>query len=187
MVTAVFESAETYQTVTDEVWQYDYGQILRIEGLDLDSATEIDFSVSEKEGTALSVVGTRTSDGATEVTIPDKILAKKGNGNYSAYAFVYEVDSDSGETTHRIRIPVKARPARSNYEGTEEADLLASAVTAVNEAAERAEVANNAAQVAMEEIQESLEQISENADNIAELQALGLSVVDGAINITYEA
>lgn len=53
--------------------QYDYGQILRIHGLDLPPAVEIQFSYREKGGTTENRIGT-TKDGITEVQIPDKML-----------------------------------------------------------------------------------------------------------------
>ena len=55
------------------LWQYDYGQILRIQDLGLPPAVEIHFSLTEKGGTSVTRVGT-TKDGVTDVVIPDSLL-----------------------------------------------------------------------------------------------------------------
>lgn len=75
MVTAVFtdndDCARTYG-----LWQWDYGQQLRIEGLHLPTAVEIHFALQETGGEAITRVGT-TKDGVTTVTIPDSMLEGK--------------------------------------------------------------------------------------------------------------
>ena len=70
IVTAIFKDS-THTKVSD-VWQYDYGQILRIQGLDLPTAVEVDFAVA---GASESVarIGT-TKDGVTDVVIPDSLI-----------------------------------------------------------------------------------------------------------------
>ena len=42
IVTAVFKGSKN--TKVSDVWQWDYGQILRIQGLDLPTAVEVDFA-----------------------------------------------------------------------------------------------------------------------------------------------
>ena len=62
------------------VWQYDYGQVLRITGPELPLAVEVQFSLDEKSGETLSRVGT-TVDGVTEVKIPDELLTHSATSN----------------------------------------------------------------------------------------------------------
>ena len=69
MIIANFNSGEIYKKVSDELQQYDYGQILRIQGLDLPPAPEIHFSLQESGGEALRRIG-NTVYGVTEVQIP---------------------------------------------------------------------------------------------------------------------
>lgn len=52
------------------IWQWDYGQILRIQGLNLPTAVEIHFSLDEHGGEAVRRIGV-TKDGVTDVPIPD--------------------------------------------------------------------------------------------------------------------
>ena len=62
----------TYTTAAG-LWQYDYGQILRLQGIKLPTAVEIHFSLQEKGGESVTRIGT-TKDGVTDVVIPDSML-----------------------------------------------------------------------------------------------------------------
>lgn len=122
--------------------QYDYGQILRIHGLDLPPAVEIQFSYREKGGVTENRVGT-TKDGITEVQIPNKMLKNDGTTqDYAIWVFVYVMDETSGNTVYRIKLYVDSRPAPGEIgEDPDEPHLLDEAVNAVNAAADRAEQA----------------------------------------------
>ena len=123
--------------------QYDYGQILRIHGLDLPPAVEIQFSYREKGGTTENRIGT-TKDGITEVQIPDKMLKNNGTTqDYAIWVFVYVTDETSGNTVYRIKLYVDSRPAPGGEigEDPDEPHILDEAVNAVNAAADRAELA----------------------------------------------
>ena len=116
-------------------WQYNYGQILRIQGLSLPSAVEIHFSLQETGGEAVRRIGI-TKDGVTDVVIPDFIL--EGNDatrNYTAYAFIYLSDEESGETIHKIRMSVTSRSKPEGYQGTGDTTFGA-ILKAVNEIAD---------------------------------------------------
>lgn len=91
------------------VWQYDYGQILRIQGLNLPPAVEVDFSLEEKGVDAIPYVGT-TKDGVTEVSIPDSLLKNNDTTmDYCVYAYIFVSDETSGQTRYKITIHVKSR------------------------------------------------------------------------------
>lgn len=107
MVTAVFTDS-VYSSVTG-LWQWDYGQTLRIQGLLLPSAVEIHFSLQEAGGEAMIRIGV-TKDGVTDVPIPDTMLGQEVSRDYYIYAFIYLEDETSGKTTHRIRMKVRSRP-----------------------------------------------------------------------------
>ena len=128
---------------TRKIWQYDYGQILSITGQNLPTATEVHFSLDMKGGSTLSRVGT-TMDGVTTVKIPDELLKNNGkSGDFSIYAFIYVTDEASGNTEYRITIPVYSRPKPENpsVDPTPEPNIFHETVTAVNNAADRAEKA----------------------------------------------
>lgn len=185
MVTAVFTDNDDYARAYG-LWQWDYGQQLRIEGLHLPTAVEIHFALQETGGEAITRVGT-TKDGITTVTIPDSML--EGNRAtwtadkaYNIYAWVYLSDKSSGETIKRITMQVKSRPKPEAFEAPGDGEIFHEAIEAVNDAAKRAEDAGDkaiaaadeakaaAAQTAkhLEAVQGLAEQVETNADTVAQ-------------------
>ena len=129
----------------EPVWQYDYGDELRICGLKLPAAVEIHFALTEKGGESITRVGV-TKDNTTIVTIPDTMLENGDTSiDYNVYAWIYFADSESGHTEYKIRIPVCARAKPAPHDTPEEAELFKKAIAAVNESASRAEAAGAAA------------------------------------------
>lgn len=138
MVTVVFNPGDTSASKYGGLRRYDYGQILRIQGLNLPAAVEIHFALQPKGGTSVTRIGT-TKDGVTDVLIPDSMLENDDTPNdYSIYAFVYITDATSGKTEYRIVLDVKARPKPEVPGGTDNPDIFHEAVQAVREAAEQA-------------------------------------------------
>ena len=144
ITTAVFSSASSYGNASG-LWQYDYGQVLRIQGLNLPKAVEIHFSLTEFSGNSITRIGT-TKDGVTDVIIPDSMLENGDTGqNYNIYAFIFLTNSDSGNTEYRIKIPVKARP-KPEIPGTpEEPEIFRETVEAVKQAAVEADQSRDSA------------------------------------------
>lgn len=130
IITAVFADGN-YKAVIG-AWQWDYGSVLHIQGLKLDPAVEIHFSLDERGGESDPRIGI-TKDGVTEVVIPDSMLGYETAQDYNIYAFVYIRDADSGRTEYKIRIGVKARPKPKAFEKTEDSELFQKAIEAVNE------------------------------------------------------
>ena len=185
MITAVFTDNDDYAHAYG-LWQWDYGQQLRIEGLHLPTAVEIHFALQETGGEAITRVGT-TKDGITTVTIPDSML--EGNRAtwtadkaYNIYAWVYLSDKSSGETIKRITMQVKSRPKPEAFDAPGDGEIFRQAIEAVNDAANRAEEAGDkaaaaaddargaAAQTAkhLEAVQGLAEQVETNADTVAQ-------------------
>lgn len=133
----------TYKEIYTGLWQYDYGQILRITGADLPKAVEIQFSLNEKGGSVITRIGT-TVDGVTEVQIPNELLKNGGNSqNYNIYAYIYLTDETSGNTEYQIVLHVKSRtkPENPSEEPLPYPNIFHETVVAVNASAERAEKA----------------------------------------------
>ena len=151
------------------VWQYDYGQVLRITGPELPPAVEVQFSLDEKSGETLSRVGT-TVDGVTEVKIPDELLTHSATSNYRIYAYIYLTDETSGNTKYEITIPVRARskPTPPTEDPETDPDLFRETVVAVNASAERAENAASSAMESAASADETLAEIKRVADGISE-------------------
>lgn len=185
MITAVFTDNDDYAHAYG-LWQWDYGQQLRIEGLHLPTAVEIHFALQETGGEAITRVGT-TKDGVTTVTIPDSML--EGNRAtwtadkaYNIYAWVYLSDKSSGETIKRITMQVKSRPKPEAFDAPGDGEIFHEAIEAVNDAAKRAEEAGDKAVVAADEAKAAAtqtaehlqateglaEQVETNADTVAQ-------------------
>lgn len=150
------------------VWQYDYGQVLRITGPELPPAVEVQFSLDEKSGETLSRVGT-TVDGVTEVKIPDELLTHSATSNYRIYAYIYLTDETSGNTKYEITIPVRVRskPTSPAEDPETDPDLFRETVVAVNASAERAENAASSAMESAASADETLAEIKRVADGIS--------------------
>ena len=154
MITAVFTDNSDYARATG-LWQWDYGQRLRIEGLHLPTAVEIHFALTEFAGDAIPRVGT-TKDGVTEVVIPDSLLENQAAGaTYEIYAWIYLADNTSGETIKRISMQVKCRPKPEGHDTPEDAELFREAIEAVNASADRAEAAMEGAEAAQRAAEEA--------------------------------
>lgn len=155
MITAVFTDNSDYARATG-LWQWDYGQRLRIEGLHLPTAVEIHFALTEQSGDAIIRVGT-TKDGVTEVVIPDSFLENQtaGASTYEIYAWIYLADNTSGETIKRISMQVKCRPKPEGFDAPEDAELFRDAIEAVNASADRAEAAREGAEAAQRAAEEA--------------------------------
>ena len=136
MIIAAFNEKDTYVTIYG-LYQYDYGQVLRIQGLNLPSAVEMHFALQDKGGESITRVGT-TKDGVTDVLIPDSMLENNGtSSDYKIYVFVYIADEISGKTERRIEMSVKSRPKPEAFDRPEDTELFRDAIKAVNESAAR--------------------------------------------------
>lgn len=127
------------QTLQKSLVQWNYGQILRIQGLHLPSAVEIHFSLQETGGEAEVRIGV-TKDGVTDVQIPDFVFENKGAlRDYTAYAFIYPSDIYSGETIHKIVLNVKARPKPKGFVTPSDEDLFHKTLEEINNAMNKTE------------------------------------------------
>ena len=134
ITTAIFDTGTKYTNVVG-LWQYDYGQILRIAGLNMPKTVEIHFSLNETYGSSVTRIGI-TKDRITDVSIPDSMLENENaKQNYNVYAFIFLTDENSGNTEYRIKIPVKARPRPEAVGGTGET-TLENIMSAINQIAD---------------------------------------------------
>lgn len=155
MIIAAFNDGEEYKRVSG-LWQWDYGQILRIQGLNLPTAVEVDFAVA---GASESVarIGT-TKDGVTDVVIPDSLIEMGKN----LVAYVYLRDSESGNTEYQIDMVMSKRAKPEAYDTPADKELFGQAIEAVNTAADRAEKAGQTAQEAATKTGQDAEQTAQD-------------------------
>lgn len=160
MITAIIDAGQHYCQAVSDLWQWDYGQTLRIQGVKLPAAVEVQFSTTERIGETVTRIGV-TQEGVTEVPIPDTLLEGSGTTqDYTIYAFVYIENGDSGKTEYRVSMKVRARPKPGAHATPEEGELFRQAIVAVAESADRAESARKSAETASDQ--------AEDAKNAAE-------------------
>ena len=126
MIIADFTNCvEDTVTASGVLYQYDYNQKLKIQGLNIAGSAQVHFSFRQSFGEAVRIIG-EAEDGDLTVQIPNFLL--KGfllrQGEYYIWAFVYVADSDAGETIKRIRIKVIARPRPKDYSEPEYKDVF---------------------------------------------------------------
>ena len=115
-------------TVTAPIIKEDYGLYLKIEGLELPSTYEVDFSNSEHNGTSVTMIG--NADG---VLIPRQFI----DSGKDVFAFLYHVGDNYGRTVFKFRIPNKLRPDRTDETPTpEQQSVIDQTISALNEAKE---------------------------------------------------
>ena len=93
---------------TAPAWQYDYGQALHINGLELPASYKAEFSNTGR-GDAISTV--QTTD---EITIPAQFL----ESGASVYVWLVVVDEQSRTTEYALIVPVAARAKPAGEEPT---------------------------------------------------------------------
>ena len=103
MVYAVFYGAYTTVTATG-AYIHDYGQKLKIIGLDLPEVVEAHFSLS-RSGESVLRAGACIDRIAT-IPIPDAMLEESG----SFYCYIFGRENGAGRTQYEITIPVTKRP-----------------------------------------------------------------------------
>lgn len=142
IVTAAFGAFRV--TRTDQIWQYNYGQILRFVGIELPATYTVHFSNRQIGGDAVKQVW-----GADGVRIPDEMLTSGQN----VYAWVFlHTGEDDGETMYAVTIPVQQRPRPTEEEPTPvQQGLIEQAIAALNAGVEAAQEAAEAAQASAEQ------------------------------------
>ena len=155
-----FEPGATAAEIKEDVWQYDFGQVLQISGLSLPPVVEVHYANKGKD-IALPQTGV-TEGGITTAPIPNEILEEKGA--FTAYIFV--TNGESGETCYTINGYVNKRPPVKGFNTPEDQEILHAAVGAVNAAAERAESAETKATAAAKQAAEDAAQTSKDREAI---------------------
>lgn len=161
IVTVTFKDSNT--ATANGVRQWDYGQILRIQGLQLPTAVEVHFALIDSKD-SVTRIGI-TKDGVTDVVIPDSMIEAGKN----IFAYVYLRDSESGQTEYEIKIVVTTRAKPEAFDTPEDKELFAQAIEAVNAAADRAEKAGQTAQEAAQKAGLDAEQTAQDRAEVAKM------------------
>lgn len=180
MVIVAFPPGEKYAVNYTTLDQYDYGQILRIQGLKLPKTVEVHFSTQETGGTSITRVGV-TKDGVTDVLIPDSVLENGDTTqNYSIFAFVYITDATSGKTEYRAKLEVKARPKPEVPGGNDNPDVFRDAVLAVRESALKAEEDAKKTTEDRKAVEHAVESVKDITEQVARVEELSRNAQEAA-------
>lgn len=114
---------------TRSLYQWDYGQVLQFEGLDLPAAYTVHFANQPMSGTAKTQIG-----GPDGVAILDEYLTT----GLPVYAWVFlHAGADDGETVYSVTIPVIKRPKPTEEPPTpQQQGAIDTAIAALNEGVE---------------------------------------------------
>lgn len=162
MINAIFKPLDT-EVYTNPAKQWDYGQILRIQGVTLPKAVEVHFGISGEENTVPSV-GVTDGD-HTDIEIPDGLLRQPND----LVAYVYIADVEKGNTVKTINIPVIARAKPAIPHTPEDEAVFREAIEAVNTAADRAEKAGQTATEAAGQAAEDAQQTAEDRKEVEKM------------------
>lgn len=159
----------TKKVLQGKLWQYNYGQVLRIQGGNLQKAQEIQFALEETGGDSLTRIGI-TQGGVTDVVIPDMILENNDcEVDYPFYVFIYNRDETSGETVDKFVINVLARSKPEHTGGSNDGDTFGKVIEEVNNSAERAETAEQQSAQHAEQTKADAIKTGEDRTAIAEM------------------
>ena len=171
--TATFTAGQTEAVADTRLLQWAYGQVLRLEGLELPTSYQVDFSNTEYCGASVPKMG--NSEG---VQIPNELLSTGLN----VYAFIWLIDATGGRTQYRITIPVTPRPAPELPDPSPEEDsAIAEAITALNGAVEQAEASAASAAESAAEAAGVREGIAPAFDEAANYKVGDVVLYDGAV------
>lgn len=122
----------------DKLWQYDYGQVLKITGVELPDAYEVHFSNDPNRGMAKTMTG--NADGCL---IPDEYLVT----GQSVFAWLFlHAGNDDGATEFMVEIPVRRRAKPTAEVPTPvEHDVISGLIADMTAAAGRAQEAKETA------------------------------------------
>ena len=146
VIVAAFNERDR-KCVVGPLWQYDYGQVLKITGLELPALYEVHFA-NDPRGIAKVMHG--TEDG---VSIPDEYLTS--GASVFAWLFLH-TGQDDGGTEYQVEIVVRRRAKPSAEVPTPvEHDVISELIADMTVASEGARAAKEQAVSAAESAEES--------------------------------
>lgn len=189
MLKAVFSRFGEEIELTDELWQYDFGQKIQVTGIELPDVCEVHFQYDNLTETK-TVTGYKQED-ALIIDIPNEALTSRG----IIKLYIYLVSSEEGRTVNVAIMHVNRRIKPEGFEVPEDIDLFHHTLLAANEymqqtksakksaetAANQAEDAKNAAEAAAGSAQASADKAKtskENAETAAKVAEAAKAAAD---------
>ena len=163
---------------TAPAWQYDYGQLLHINGITLPASYKAEFSNTSLGDTIATVQTTDT------VAIPAQFL----ESGAAVYIWLVVVDADSRTTEYALIVPVAARAKPTDTEPTpEEQTEIEQALSVLNQAVEQTAAAVEAAGGYAEEAEQSAEAASSASENAIDAKEAAIAAKNTAETKASEA
>ena len=199
-----YQRGERRESDPANAYQYDEGHVIEAVLPETVTSVELHYwsrGMEEAEAYTPSSI-TANDDGSCTVigSVPNKFF--ETDGDLRVYIVVN--DAEASITTYEGKIHVVHRAMPDDYVDEDPDNpatrILTEAMAAATTATQQAQAASDSAgqaQQSAETLSGSVAQIATNTQNITQLQAdtntlkeeftaIGLSVVDGAINITYQ-
>ena len=142
MINAFFDGS-CRSVSSQAAYLHDYGQTLRVVGLNLPSVVEAHFALKESGESSLRAGS--CSDGRTTIPIPDSFLEEVG----SFFCYIFDRGDTSGRTVYKIKIPVLKRadmPTETTEPSEQDVSYFEQVLAQMEALAERAEAAAGAEQ-----------------------------------------
>lgn len=154
MLKAVFSRFGEEIELTDELWQYDFGQKIQVTGIELPDVCEVHFQYDNLTETK-TVTGYKQED-ALIIDIPNEALTSRG----IIKLYIYLVSSEEGKTVNVAIMHVNRRMKPEGFEVPEDIDLFHHTLLAANEYMQQTKSAKKSAETAANQ--------AENAKKAAE-------------------
>lgn len=127
MLKAVFSRFGEEIELTDELWQYDFGQKIQVTGIELPDVCEVHFQYDNLTETK-TVTGYKQED-ALIIDIPNEALTSRG----IIKLYIYLVSSEEGRTVNVAIMHVNRRMKPEGFEVPEDIDLFHHTLLAADE------------------------------------------------------
>ena len=161
MLKAVFSRFGEEIELTDELWQYDFGQKIQVTGIELPDVCEVHFQYDNLTETK-TVTGYKQED-ALIIDIPNEALTSRG----IIKLYIYLVSSEEGRTVNVAIMHVNRRMKPEGFEVPEDIDLFHHTLLAANEYMQQTKNAKKSAETAADQA-ESARESAETASDQAE-------------------
>lgn len=158
MLKAVFSRFGEEIELTDELWQYDFGQKIQVTGIELPDVCEVHFQYDNLTETK-TVTGYKQED-ALIIDIPNEALTSRG----IIKLYIYLVSSEEGRTVNVAIMHVNRRMKPEGFEVPEDIDLFHHTLLAANEYMQQTKSAKKSAETAADQAESARKSAEASAD-----------------------
>lgn len=158
MLKAVFSRFGEEIELTDELWQYDFGQKIQVTGIELPDVCEVHFQYDNLTETK-TVTGYKQED-ALIIDIPNEALTSRG----IIKMYIYLVSSEEGRTVNVAIMHVNRRMKPEGFEVPEDIDLFHHTLLAANEYMQQTKSAKKSAETAANQAESARKSAETSAD-----------------------